>query len=182
MKCRESLNRNSPQQKSSQWLQNLVSLINQNMKLWGIWAVGVFGGRWVKISGPFPIFSHFNETTLAPAGLKIPGSQILPGFRWKCFCHLPGTWGYFSAAGSVNFCRTFKLNTNILLTCPLWNKLFQTKLFFHHKSFSFSNWSVSILSPSNWFHFYWVATLSIALIRFIIWEKHFNRNFLHDME
>lgn len=53
MKCQASLNQIRPQRAVSDY-ENLVSLINQNMNLWGIRVVGMFGVEaWRFPQSPF---------------------------------------------------------------------------------------------------------------------------------
>lgn len=144
------------------------------MKLWGIRVAYVFGVEvWKSPQSPFLVCIISKRELWLWMDSKSLGLRSCWGFRIKCSCHLPGTWRCFFAAASVNFCRTFKLNTSILSICPLWNS--PSRQFFPPNSSFFSSWSLSILNPSNCFNFHWVLLYLQHQYFFIVWEKHFSR-------
>lgn len=84
-------------------------LINQNMKRWRTRGACVFG-----VDGRKSPRSPFLVCLISKRELKLQmdseslGLRCCWGVRIKCFCHLPGNWGCFFAARSVNFYRTVK--------------------------------------------------------------------------
>lgn len=89
--------------------------MNQNRKLRGARVVGVFGVEaWPSPQSPFLLCLISKTQLKLQMGSKSLGLSSRGGFRIKGSSHLPGSWRYFFAARSVKFCKTFKLNTNIL--------------------------------------------------------------------